>query len=176
MTILCVAATLGPTGDIASVSTEDATVPGSFQTGGEDRELTVADIDAAIGALTASATVLTWGGRRWFHRIGPASAARYWDHVDLEALFIGIHRFCVSLQQFTCCDEAGPGPCATLVTIVHRIADLGRLTWRSGASGRLTAFWTRNFYVPLGEVRENTAASWITEPVTVNVPTDAPRR
>ena len=134
---------------------------------------TPAEIDAILDTIKSKAVVVTWGGRRWLHRLGPVGRELYHSQVDLEASFIAEHRFSVRQSAFKCVSSSGdPDPAFSLLA---RIESHGRLVWEP-LSGGTRGFWLKDFYTPLSSLKTVTAPDWVNTPVNIELPEDAPSK
>lgn len=125
-------------------------------------------LDALIGQLPSSATIVVWNAHSWFHRIGPSAARAYPNLVDLFALFVSQRSHCVSLAAFDCMAGIDPLSAAAVVALLKCINDKGRLTWKS-YSGQPSAFWTPNFLTPLRDLQQKTPPRWVTSPERIEL-------
>ena len=162
---LCVAAVLDLDGQIVRASVCDASPDAEMVVG------SAAEIDAIVAAAAPRATVVTWGGHRWLHRLGPAGKARYETQSDLEALFVAEHAFSIRQGALQCVVSTGDYNAASVASIVQTIERQGRLVWDRAAGGS-RGFWTPDFFVPLCELLPVTAPAWVETPVVIERPAD----
>ena len=132
-----------------------------------------ADLDAVIGKAAPGTTVVSWMGHLWLHRLGPHGRAHYTQHVDLAATFIARHRHHIGLASFACVKDATSA--AAVAAIVARILSHGRLVWRTGSDNVEKAFWTADFFTPLGQLEMQSPPGWNHTPADVPLLLDSPK-
>jgi hypothetical protein len=78
----------------------------------------------------------------------------------------------VSLRKFVCITDALSDPVA-LFRIASVAAEDGRLFWRQG-NGKLRCWYEHSFDVPVSDVVEAPAPSWMSSPLSVERPSPEP--
>lgn len=78
----------------------------------------------------------------------------------------------MSLRKFVCITDALSDPVA-LFRIASVAAEDGRLFWRQG-NGKMRCWYERSFAVPVSDVVEAPAPSWMSSPLSVERPSPKP--
>ncbi len=126
-------------------------------------EGTESTLDQIIGALPASALVVTISGAIWFHKIGACALRMYPSIVDFEATFVARQRYFIQSKSLHAAEGCDPKCANTIVAILRTVAQKGRLTWKK-QSGGTGVFWVPNFYLPISQLRVKHPAAWVTVP------------
>jgi len=161
---LCISVVSDRSGAIGTASVCTAAPGAAVKVGSAD------EIDRCIAAAP-EATLVTWGGHRWLHRLGPAARARYDEQVDLDALFVAQHSFHIQRSAFQCVNPATKQSAFSVAALVQTIEKTGRLVWDRAAGG-CRGWWTPDFFLPLRDVEQKSPPSWVTDPSVVTRPND----